>query len=223
MIMTDGIVPRTPVQAISRLASFVDVAMPYRLGAGGYHGIDSDSPWSADNSGVVGCDCWGAIRFAYALSAHRPGFNKFAYARFDILDVEDDVNSNSAIGDARHRQELFVELTKGTTIQMGDIVTYPTIMLTHTVATQIGSIRSKTDWLRNPDGSIKQWIGHGALVRTPNGAVVGDHFSKLSIIQCYGPNNRRPAIRVTDGSVFDHHDATWPEAQHRTTVLRVKT
>lgn len=214
--MNDGLT------AISRLVNFVNISMPYRLGAGGYHSIGSYSPWSADNSGVVGCDCWGAIRFAYALSAHRPGFNKFAYDRFDILDVEDDVNSNSAIGDARHRQELFVELAKGTTIQIGDIVTYPTIMLTHDEYINEG-MSKKTDWMRNDDGSIKQWIGHGALVRTPNGAVVGDHFSKLSIIQCYGPNNRRPAIRATDGSVFDHHDATWPEAQHRTTVLRVKT
>jgi len=201
-------------QAVARLMGFRDHMFPYRLGAGGHRVIGPDTPWSPDPFGVVGCDCWGAIRFAYGLPSHLPGFNKNAYPRFDILDVEDDINANSAIGDARHTRALFVEIASpGEPIRPGDILTYPTIMLVD---------RLKTNWILNDDSTIRRWIGHGAIVVDAWGSTVGKSFSNIQILQCYGPNDRRPAICQTDGSVFDHHDSIWPNFEHRTTVLRVQ-
>lgn len=191
--------------------------MPYRLGSGGYHrgtfGTVNDVPWTPDTHGVVGSDCWGAIKFAFALVGHRPGFNtSLKRSKFDILDVTDDINSNSAIGDARTKQELFVELKHDDVIQVGDILTYPTIMLPN---------KERTDWLRDEDGDVLRWIGHGQLVKSPGGARVGSQYSGIEVIQCYGPNNRRPAIRITDASAMDKHDERWPKPEHRTTVLRI--
>lgn len=213
----DGLTPTSQLAALARLGKFVDVMMPYRLGSGGYRrgtfGTAADQPWTTDTAGVVGCDCWGAIKFAFGLVGHRPGFNVGNdYGRWDILDVTDDINANSAIGDARHRQELFVEVPSGAALQIGDVLTYPTIMLPNS---------GSTDWLRDDAGEVMKWIGHGQLVKSPVGVRVGGPYSNAEVIQCYGPSDRRPAIRITDGSAMDHHDERWPKSEHRTTVLRI--
>lgn len=227
----DGTVPVSPVAAVARLRRHVDVMMPYRLGSGGYtsrsvgqsalmrYNVDElDYPWSADRSGVVGSDCAGAICYAYALVRHRPGFNKFAYDRFDILDVEDDLNTNSMIGDATHGQELFVKVPPGRPLQVGDVLAYPTIMLT--VTTGVAPMQH-TDWLRDDDGNPRKWIGHCQLVKEPRAMLSGGPYTNAQVIQCYGPNDRRPAIRVTDAHVMDAHDDRWPLPEHRTQVLRL--
>ena len=43
----------------------------------------------------------------------------------------------------------------------------------------------------------------------------------LGVVQCRGPNGRRPGIIATDGSIWSHHDAQWPRPEHRTGILRV--
>lgn len=221
--MIDGVTPVQAVAAVSRLLRYADVQMPYRYGSGDYHpghfGLEQDVPWSSDRLGVVGSDCAGAICYAYALRRRRLGFNKFPYTRWDILDVEDDLNTNSMIGDATHRQELFTIVPAGDALHVGDVLAYPTIMLT--VTTGVAPMRH-TDWLRDDDGNIRKWIGHCQLVKTPNGVVAGGLYTHAEVLQCYGPNDRRPAIRVTDAHAMDAHDHTWPKPEHRTRVLRLK-
>ena len=217
----DGIIPCNPIEAVMRLTQFVDVQMPYRLGSGGYVKGPVDAPWTADKFGIVGSDCLGAITHAYALSRHRPGFNRNAYGAWDILDVEDDINSNSLIGDARHKADLFVELAIGELLQVGDVLAYPTIKLVVEHSPSPTMVPGFKDWMRHADGSIMEWIGHGELVKNPNNVRVGGPYTNAQVIQCYGGNNRRPAIRMTDASAMDHHDNTWPKLEHRTTVLRL--
>lgn len=232
----DGLTPCSPSLAVNRAMRFVDVSMPYRLGSGDYRQGASDQPWTPDPEGVVGCDCLGLVCFAYGLHRSRPGFNRHAYGMFDFLDVEDDINSNSLIGDALHgTQPLFRIVTPGQELHIGDVLCYPTIMLTHEIQipappSQASSAMDRaglqrppsthTDWVRGPDGKPLQWIGHGAIVTTTGWARAGGPYSKAQIVQCYGPNDRRPAIRVTDASAFDHHDDKWPKEEHRTRVLR---
>jgi hypothetical protein len=144
-------------------------------------------------------DCFGfAYCWCYGVRRHRPGFNRGTWSS-----VEDDLNSNSSIEDADHAKELFERVF---TPAPGCLLVYPTIRI------------------RASDGGMLTFIGHAAIVVSADRTVEWDHshptWSLLDIVQCRGPNGRRPAIAATDGAVFDHHDAQWPKPEHRTVLLR---
>jgi hypothetical protein len=138
-------------------------------------------------------DCFGfAVCEVYGIKRHRVGFNTGPWAT-----VSDDLNSNSAIEDADHHGELFERVF---TPAPGVLLAYPTIRLTgHT------------------------WIGHIAIVTSVSRCLEWDHdhpwYSLLDVVQCSGPNGRKPGIVSTDGAIWDHHDAQWPKS--RTVMLRV--
>lgn len=142
-------------------------------------------------------DCFGfAVCELYGIKRHRPGFNEGSWAT-----VSDDLNCNSAIEDADHARELFERVF---TPAPGVLLVYPTIRLA---------------------GHPQVWIGHVGIVVGVSRCLEWDHerpdYSLLDVVQCRGPNGRRPGIVATDGSVWDHHDATWPNPEHRTAMLRV--
>jgi hypothetical protein len=143
-------------------------------------------------------DCFGfAVCECFGLRRHRPGFNAGAWAS-----VSDDLNCNSAIEDADHAQELFERVT---TPAPGALVAYPTIRL---------------------PGQPTPWIGHIAIVVGVSRCTTWDHerpdYSLLDVVQCHGPNGRRPGIVASDGAVWNQHDATWPKPEHRTVMLQVR-
>lgn len=163
----------------------------YKLGAGDFttvHGGESDC------AGFAFCMCYGLRR-------HRPGFNVGSWAS-----VSDDINCNSAIEDADHKQELFWLPRLGVgvgAVEVGDLLTYPTFTVT------------------GRDGQPLQFIGHVAIVvGVPK--VWAGKYKDLMVVQCCGPNGRTPGIIETDGSHWDAHDKIWPKKEHRTVVLRVK-
>lgn len=161
----------------------------YYLGAGNYLGHPDDPPWTPSPYGPAS-DCSGfAISYCYGIVRHRPGFNTGPWAT-----VSDDVNPNSAIEDAQHKEELFQNVVS---TEPGDLLCYPTIHL---------------------DGHV--FIGHvGIVLEVPLGA---KSYTDLLVAQCHGPNGRGPAVTIGSGAVWDHHDATWPKQEHRTCVVRVK-
>ena len=150
-----------------------------------------------DSHGEEPRDCFGfACCEAYGIRRHRPGFNRGSWAT-----VSDDLNCNSAIEDADHAGELFERVH---TPALGILLVYPTIRLA---------------------GHPDPWIGHVAIVVGAARCREWDHahpsYALLDVVQCRGPNGRRPGIVATDGSIWDHHDALWPRPEHRTVMLRV--
>ena len=215
--------PCSPTDALARLDSIVGIAVPYYLGTGDFDPASPNMPWSTRKDGKKGSDCRVACCFAYEIPAHRRGYNgdyadqtgKIVHAPWAT--VSDDVNYNSLIEDAEHEQDLCVIVADD--LQVGDILCYPTIQLrTHDASGVEG------DWLRNPDGSIKTWIGHGMMLAQvpPIGWTRASGWSALQVLQCHGPDGRTPAVVATDAHALDIHDATWPLPQHCTKVVRMK-
>lgn len=142
-------------------------------------------------------DCAGfAINRCYGLRRHRPGFNHGAWAS-----VSDDLNCNSAIEDADHHRELFVRADRP---ELGDLLAYPTIRL---------------------PGHATPWIGHICIVIGVGRVVAWDparpDWALLDVVQCRGPNGKRPGIVATTGAGWNGHDMTWPKAEHRSALLRL--
>ena len=176
---------RTPQEALNEARRLTGKGV-YILGTG---------DWNTPDDGAY--DCFGfALNKCYGVKRHRPGFNHGPWAT-----VEDDLNCNSAIEDARHKKELFEEVPSLNDVQAGDLIAYPTFRL------------------KDENGVWHQYIGHIGLVEwRPFGPLRG--FRDLHIIQCHGPNNRRPGIVATDGMIWDNHDHVWPKQEHRTAILR---
>jgi hypothetical protein len=199
--------PCTPVEAVQRartlLADVSNQHNGYQLGTGSYHPLTTgghvvDVPWTqrTDASGQVhvGSDCAGfAMSWVWKLPRHRPGFNAGPWAT-----VADDINTDSGIEDAEHNRDLFCQVVGAP--QPGDMLVYKTIALDS-----------------HPG---MRWIGHVGLVLDASGWD-GKHYHSLVIAQCKGPNGRMPGVVQTDGSVWDHHDATWNRPQWATRVLRI--
>lgn len=169
----------------------------YRLGA-----IDDDA-----RQLVFDCTSF-CMRHCYGIAGHRKGYNKgwlVDWSTGVTPSVVDDLNSNSAIEDAIHGGEVF-DIVRGPP-QLGDICAYPTIRL--------------------PEHADRRWIGHAAIVV---GISRAQHhwdfqlprFGLLDIVECVGPDGRRPAIRRGTGTGFDEHTNTWPKPEHRSYLLRVK-
>lgn len=147
-----------------------------------------------------------AVRYCYGIPGHRPGYNRGW--RADPLfpsgaSVVDDINSNSLIEDAFHLRELARHVSDHP--QVGDLLAYPTISL--------------------PGSGAGPWIGHVAIVvgcsRAATFDVARPDYSMLDIVECIGPDGRTPAIRRSNGGVFDHHSVTWPKPQHMSRLLRI--
>lgn len=182
----------TAQQAVEIALSLVGTGT-YMLGTG-----DCDTPRNGTS------DCAGfAINKCYGLRRHRPGFNRGAWST-----VEDDINCNSAIEDASHRQELFelVGTSSHYTVQPGDLLTYPTIRI------------------KDAHDHTHTFIGHvGIIFDVPKGwTLAKDGWAGLGIVQCCGPNGRKPGIIQTTGAHWDQHDRDWPKAAHRSVVIRAK-
>lgn len=188
--------PCTADEAVKRgLDAFIRGGGIYWLGAGNFNPAAPDYPFTATKIDWAS-DCRFACCFCWKLEAHQPGYNHGAWAT-----VSDDLNYNSLLEDGEHAREL-CEVVDDTTEhpKPGDIIAYPTIELQgHT------------------------FIGHGALViAVPTDYRPDEGFHRLTILQVCGPNGRGPAILKTDGTVFDHHTATWPKPEHRTRLVRMK-
>jgi hypothetical protein len=172
----------------------------YRLGTGDYFpfgpdvpGRNNTVPWSSDCAGFAICYAWKIVR-------HRPGFNDGPWAS-----VSDDVNVNSVAEDGLHRRELFTTLATGALPQPGDLLCYPTFIIPAAA----------------PPHQPLTFIGHVALIETvPTDYRPGEGWDRLTLLQCRGPNGRRPAVLRTDGSIFAHHDAVWPLPEHHCVVVR---
>jgi hypothetical protein len=193
----------TAEQAVARALSLVGKGGRYELGTGDYRpqpnhdGTIDDLPWTS-NGGPLGSDCVGfAINWCYGIRRHRPGFNHRSAGDFD---VEDDINCNSAIGDADTDRDLFERVY---TPAPGVLLTYPTIHLP----------------------GHPPFCGHVGIVtsvaRCAEWDATAPNYELLDVAQCCGPNGRAPAVIATDGAVWASHDRLWPKPQHRTVMLRV--
>ena len=138
-------------------------------------------------------DCSGFVCWAWSIRRDRPeGFNRGPWST-----VADAVNTDSMVQDAQHKQELFTAVPAALA-EPGDLLVYPG-------AWQAGH---------------RILIGHVSLISsvpTPKSTAV--KYSDFRVVQCHGPNGAQMVVE-TDGSIWDHHDANWP--QYRSLVLRVK-
>lgn len=175
------------------LALVGDKNLQYILGTGDIEGATM-------RDGEMGMDCAGAaLCYAQGLKRHRPGFNKGRWAT-----VSDDINCNSALEDAEHKQELFVTV-EDALIQPSDLILYPTI------------------YVRKLLRRLK-FIGHVQMVvEVPKGWRRADGFSALTVVHCHGPNKRRPAVTIGTGESCDRHDEQWGKPEHQTRIIRRKS
>lgn len=192
----------TSAEYIARLMTQVGRG-EYQLGAGGW---DPDHPDTCFHphweTGKVGCDCSRfAICFGLKLRGHRPGFGKGPGAH-----VVDDINSDSALYDAIHNHEIFT-LVDGPPEQ-GDLLIIPS------------RFDAKT--------GERAHIGHVMPVRK-NRALEWDHkllprpWNLVDVVQCRGPNGKRPGVVTTDAAVCAAHDANWLKVPAMwTQVIRVR-
>lgn len=189
------------------------IDMPYVYGTGDFapsHGVDL--PWTRRaRDGKIGSDCAGmAMSWAQGIPRHRQGYNHGSWST-----ISDDLNTNSGIEDAEHEQDLYT-IVSGNDLQPGDLLCYPTIELRN---------EHDTDWLRNEDGSIKQWIGHVQMLaeRPPVGWMrTKGTWGQLEILHCCGGDGRRPAVLRGRAVAMDAHDAKWSKHEHVVKVLRLK-
>lgn len=183
--------PCSSSDAVARALSLVGHGI-YKLGTG-----DHDSPDDGPS------DCAGfAINKCYQVPRHRPGFNKHNPSGIDVYDVEDDINSNSALGDAFGARDLFavVEIHADPP-QPGDLLAYPTIRI------------------RDAHGEVHTFVGHVVIVTAVNSW--NGTWASLDIVQMHGPQGRRPGINAGTGAHFDAYVAQWPKVEHRPWLLRV--
>lgn len=190
--------PCSAAEAVERALSLVGKGGEYQLGTGDFHPfrvghLAEDLPWTRNSNGL-GSDCAGfAISWCFKLRRHRPGYNRGRWAT-----VADDLNCNSAIEDAEHGRELF-DIVTGP-ILPGDLLCYPTFRAGLTLKRFIGHVGIVT--------GTKRWNGKSG------------RYDLLDVAQCCGPNGRSPAVLATDGHVWAHHDAVWPQPRRQTRVLR---
>lgn len=165
----------------------------YLLGAGDYRPHDGiDLPWTTLN-GKKGSDCSGfAISYCWKLPRKRLGFNLGG-------GVQDWINSDSALQDARTKRVLF-ELAP--TPRPGDLLIYPSVV-------RLGR---------------RILIGHVSIVLdVPAEWDPGNpQYHLCKVAQCHGPNGFKPGVVYTDGSIWQHHDSIWPKPEHRSAIVRPK-
>lgn len=206
--------PCTAREAVDRARRMVNSGGQYLLGTGDYHprnylGVGEaaqqslDLPWTNNEKGLMGSDCAGfAICWCWKIRRHRPGFNHGWWST-----VEDDINVNSILEDAKHNKEL-AETTLLPALGYdrpipGDLLCYPTFT---------------TD-------SVKPHIGHVAIVEVVPAGYKPGRFDMLTVIQCHGPNGFKPGVVRTDGSLFVHHDGVWDgsnNSDRRCQIVRMK-
>lgn len=188
--------PRNDVIRALLEASALVGAGTYKLGA-----LDEDAAL-----GIFDCNSF-AVRHCYGLPGHRPGYNRGSTVSWEYPDgasVVDDVNSNSLLEDAFNHVHDLAFAPDGDP-KAGDLLAYPTIRL--------------------PGSGAGPWIGHVAIVVSCARVRAWDrmkpNYSLLDIIECVGPNGNHPAIRRSNGGVFDHHSLIWPKPQHMSRLLRI--
>lgn len=194
-----GLVPCSASEALERMLELAQLQdAEYMLGTGNYN----------PGGYVRRYDCAGAaICEAYKLTRHRPGFASGAPPYPDMNDVDDDINTNSALEDAFGKCELFELVLEGP-ILPGDLVMWATIHLTV-----------------HEDGKlvVKTFIGHVLMVKAaPPGWTPADGWHLVRMLQCCGGNGRRPAVIETDGHAIDDRNRVWPKPAHRAHVVRVR-
>ena len=178
---------------LDRMLALAGKPIPYALGTGDAHGP------TRRKDGLEGFDCAGAaICYAHQLKRHRPGFNRGRWAT-----VSDDINCNSMIEDAEHKQELFVPVAEDD-VKPGDMIAYPTI------------------YVRRLLRPTLKFIGHVQMVvKAPTGWTRdGMGFTALSVVHCHGPDRRIPGVTLGDGLACDMHDERWGKPQHQTRIVR---
>jgi hypothetical protein len=187
--------PSTASEAVARALALVGHGV-YELGTGDLNTPD-DGP----------SDCAGfAIDKCYQVPRHRPAFNRGNPSGVAVYDVEDDINTNAALGDAFGARDLFAPVgRRGSELlqapQLGDLLMCPTIRIV------------------DAHGEVHNFIGHVVIV-------VGvdrwdGTWASLDIVQMHGPDGRRPGINAGTGVYFDEHDETWPLDKHCSWLLRV--
>lgn len=192
----------TTAEYVARLLTQVGKG-EYQLGAGGWDSKKAHTCFLPHwKTGIVGCDCSAfAIKFGLKLRGHRPGFGRGPGAR-----VTDDINSDSALYDAIHNHELF-EIVNGPPRE-ADLLITP----------------SRFD----PRTGERTGIGHVRAV-TGNRALEWDHailprpWELVDVVECRGPNGKRPGVVVGTAAGCAKHDAKWVKVPAMwTQVIRVR-
>lgn len=200
-------------EAVERILPFVgDMTYGYVNGTGNYHPNNGkDVPWTRHyKTGQTGSDCAGAaICFAHKLKRHRPGFAVGPGSK-----VSNDINQDSALYDAAHKQDLFEIIDRP---EVGALLMFPSVYNTYGKKIKSGHVEIITSV-----GGILEWpilipvIDDGIQFWCPNWALVESCGAR-------GPHGRRPCIVRTQAALFHAHDRKWlrkPAMQTR--ILRVK-
>lgn len=200
----------TPAEFIARLRTQVGKG-EYQLGAGGWDPKHPDTcfhpHWDTKNHpGVIGCDCSAyALKYGLKLDGHRPGFGRGPGSH-----VEDYINSDSALYDAIHNHDIF-ELVEGPPdpVNHVDFLILPSYFDKHTGERKIiGHVMAVAE------NHALEWQDHDVLPRP---------WELVNILQCRGPNGKRPGVIASDASLCTHHDSLWPNTPAMwTQVIRVR-
>ncbi len=192
----------TTAEYIARLLTQVGLG-EYQLGAGGWNPKSPNTCFHPHwDTGVLGCDCSAfAIKFGLKLAGHRPGFGKGPGAH-----VVNYINSDSALYDAIHNHEIFVHVD-GPPAE-GDLLIIP----------------SRFD----PKTGERTGIGH-VMAGRRNHALEWDHrllprpWHLVDVVQCRGPNDKRPGVIESTAEACTRHDAKWVKVPAMwTQVIRVR-
>ena len=196
--MSDGQIPCSPEEAVTRLLSIENNGGQYLLGTGDYVPTAPGVPWTTRN-GELGSDCAGAaICFAFRLRRHRIGFNAQPSAT-----VSDDLNVDSIVEDADPRRGGHLELGELVTIPApGILLITPTIRLPDKNFTMMGHVRLILDATRwNP--AAPKW-------------------ADVVYLECRGPQHHKPGVVRNTGESVDQHDKVWPKVLHRAAMVRIR-
>jgi hypothetical protein len=197
--------PCSAAEAVKRALSVAGRGGQYLLGSGDYRprfvdGTLVDLPWTP-RDGRWGSDCAGFAQcWSYKIVRHHPGFAKGG-------PVEDDHNTDSAVWDARHRQEVYEVITRP---EIGALVVTPTIRLPRSEQLPTGFYRM---------GHVRITVTLGRVAEWDEDA---PQWELLDFAEACGPSHRAPGVILTTGAGVKRHDGQWSKPEHKAVMLRVR-
>jgi len=195
----------TADEVVKRLLSVVGQGVYHlQYPNGDYNLLKNDAPWS--HQATDQCDCWGLIAWANKQPRHQPGYNRGSLSRSfpGWPTVVDDVNTDSALEDAARLEPVLWQIVPAGLERAGDVVVYHTIFVNRNPRNEHCNVEGV--------GTLLKW-GHvaGLVFVGPTGW----KDPETRLVQCHGPNGRRPGVVNTNNGIFLNHEITWNRDGHR--------
>lgn len=189
-------VPAIP-DPVARARSKVDQGA-YVLGGGDYRPVDGrDEPWTL-RDGILGSDCVGfALSWCHRIPRERPGYNRggsvTGWLNTDSL-VEDAYGVVDQISGRVKRAPLRELVEPAEYPWPGTLLVYAAVRNEQARRVVVGHIAL----VESCSVPVEEWGTRGRV-----------DWRAVTVIQCRGPNGKRPGVIRSSGATWQRHDELW--------------